>query len=354
MKLSYIPPLYEALRRTDPSLTLARVACQEKDRYSLLSSDGLLPAVCAGRLRHEVSAASDYPVVGDYVMVKLSPDGLGIIQSVLPRQSLFLRRAAGPAGGEQAVTANINTVWLCMSLNQDFNPRRLERYLAVIWDSGATPVVVLTKADLCECPSKKQALAEAVAPGVDVCTVSVRLPDGCAPLQRYLAPGKTLALVGSSGAGKSTLVNWLLGEDRLKTNSLRNNDKGRHTTTRRELFLLPGGATVIDTPGMRELGLWDASDGLTDAFADIEALAAHCRFRNCTHGSEPGCAVQAALADGRLSKDRLCSYRKLRTELAYTRDPSDYRATKETRFKEIAKYNKERRKSGPNKNLSKN
>ncbi|MDO5133100.1 MAG: ribosome small subunit-dependent GTPase A [Eubacteriales bacterium] len=283
---------------------------------------------------------SDYPVVGDYMMAELNGTDTAVIHMVLPRKSIFVRKAAGSTKTEQAVAANVDTVFLCMALNNDFNLRRLERYLAVAWDSGATPVVLLTKADLCRDLPEKIAMVEAVAMGVDIITVSVMESGGCRAIEPYLTEGKTLAFVGSSGVGKSTLINALLGEDRLKTNGLRDDDRGRHTTTHRELIDLPCGACVIDTPGMRELGMWDAGEGISGAFADIEELALKCRFNDCSHGSEPGCAVRAALGRGELSEARFLSWQKLRAENAYSANAEGYLAAKEKKFKKIAKYNK--------------
>ena len=220
-----------------------------------------------------------------------------VIHQVLPRKSVFMRKAAGSDRKEQLVATNIDIVFLCMALNQDFNVRRLERYLSIAWDSGAKPVVVLTKSDICE-------------------DIEEKLP--------YLSAGTTAAFLGSSGVGKSTLVNRLLREERLATGGIRNDDKGRHTTTHRELLFLPDGGMVIDTPGMRELGMWDAKSGIDRTFSDIEELALQCRFRDCTHTVEPGCAVQKALKNGTLSKERMQSYQKLKTENDYMEHAKSY------------------------------
>ena len=242
------------------------------------------------------------------------------------------------------MAANIDTVFLCMSLNNDFNLRRLERYLSVAWDSGAVPVIVLTKADLCDDLEQKQAEVSSIAIGVDVLVTTALERDGYVQILPYITDGKTVAFIGSSGVGKSTLINCLLGEQRLDTNGLRNDDKGRHTTTHRELILLPNGGMVIDTPGMRELGMWDSSSGIDQTFRDIEELSSQCRFKDCSHHNEPGCAVQRALQDGTLSEERWFSYQKLKTENEYAMDSQSYLAGKEKKFKEIAKINKSNRK----------
>lgn len=340
MNLTHIPDRYVALGAEYPGLALCRVSLQEKGLYHILSAEGEQPATVSGRFQYVAATVSDYPAVGDYVMADLNGGDTAVIHHVLPRKSVFLRRAAGAAKTEQVVAANVDTVFLCMALNNDFNLRRLERYLTVARESGATPMVVLTKSDLCGDLPEKLAQAESVAAGADIVTVSAMEDEGYNRLADYLVKGETLAFVGSSGVGKSTLINRLLGEDRLRTNGLRNDDKGRHTTTHRELLILPCGAAVIDTPGMRELGIWNASEGITATFADIEALAEKCRFKNCTHSTEPGCAVRAAIERGELSGERLSSYEKLRKENAYSEDAAGYLAAKEEKFRKIAKINK--------------
>lgn len=335
-----IPQRYEVFRNEYPDLSLCRVILQEKGLYQIFSPTGTRHARVSGKFQHDARTVSDYPAVGDYVMADLIGDDAAVIHAVLPRKSVFLRKAAGSGSAEQIVAANIDTVFLCMALNNDFNLRRMERYLSVAWDSGATPVVLLTKADLCRDLPAKLALVEGVAAGADIIAISALEGDGCQAIAPYLTRGRTLAFVGSSGVGKSTLINRLLGEDRLRTNGLRGDDKGRHTTTRRELFVLAGCAMVIDTPGMRELSMWDAGEGLSTAFADIEALAGGCRFKDCTHRTEPHCAVRAALEWGELSEARLMSYQKLRAENAYFEDAENYLEAKEKKFKRIAKTNK--------------
>ena len=313
----YIPDYWAALTSQYSELVTGRITLQEKGMYRIFTSTGEQNALVSGKFQFDAQSVSDYPAVGDYVLVSRADPDTAIIHHVLPRKSLFLRKAAGTSQTEQVVAANIDTVFLCMSLNNDFNLRRLERYLAAAWESKADPVVLLTKADLCEDVVRKQAGAESIAMGVTVLTASAADADGYQQLMPYITVGKTVAFVGSSGVGKSTLINRLLGEDRLATDGLRNNDKGRHTTTHRELLVLPNGAMVIDTPGMRELGMWDAASGVEQTFADMEALAARCRFRNCSHTSEPGCAIRGALQNGELDGRRWQSYQKLKSENAY-------------------------------------
>ena len=339
MKFS-IPDRWAALAAQYPELTVGRITLQEKGMYRIRTIMGEQNALVSGKFQFDAQSSSDYPAVGDYVMVSCADPDTAIIHQVLPRKSLFVRKAAGTSKTEQAVAANIDTVFLCMSLNNDFNLRRLERYLAVAWESGADPVVVLTKADLCADLPQKQREVEAIAMGVDILTTSAMESDGYRQITPYITEGRTVAFVGSSGVGKSTLINRLLGEERLTTDGLRKDDKGHHTTTHRELLFLPNGAMVIDTPGMRELGMWDAASGVEQTFTDIEALAAQCRFRNCSHTSEPGCAVRAAIRSGELDSGRWQSYQKLKNENSYAADSESYLAAKEKRFKEIAKINK--------------
>ena len=323
----------------------ARVISQEKGIYKISNGTEVKTAAVSGKYRHETQTVSDYPAVGDYVIAEWQPgDGNAVITGLFPRKSCFIRKAAGTGNCEQVVAANIDTVFICMSLNNNFNIRRLERYLSVTYDSGAEPVVVLTKSDLCPDAESRICEVRNAAPGVDVLAVS-SLDGNYGAVTDYIMPGRTVAFIGSSGVGKSTLINRLTNSDRLATREIGNDDKGRHTTTPRELIALPNGAFVIDTPGMRELGMWDSGDGIDAVFADIEELSRACRYSDCTHTSEPGCAVLKALADGTLDAARLESYRKLKTENEYTADNSRYLEVKRAKFKEIAKINKTNRKN---------
>ncbi|MEL4025088.1 ribosome small subunit-dependent GTPase A [Lysinibacillus endophyticus] len=296
------------------NLIIGRVSSQSKNNYKVITELGEISAQISGKFRYNVIDLSDYPAVGDFVLIDNS-QGTAIIHHVLTRKSVFARKVAGSKTDTQIVATNIDTIFICMSLNNDFNLRRLERYLSIAWDSGAKPVIVLTKADLCNDKEEKLNEISLIAFGVDVLVTSSMSEDGFDSLKNYLSPGHTAAFLGSSGVGKSTLINRLLGQERLETSSIRNDDKGRHTTTRRELFLLPALGVVIDTPGMRELGIISAD--LSKSFADIDELATQCKFNDCAHKNEPKCAVQNAITTGELTVERLESYWKLKKETKY-------------------------------------
>lgn len=301
----------------------ARVIVEYQNIYRVITEhDGELLATISGRLRHHAVGRLDYPAVGDWVAVKLAPGTPGeeraTVHAVLERKSRFVRKVAGSVVAEQVVAANVDTVLLVMALtNIDFSPRRLERYLVMSHESGARPVLVLTKADLADdLPTQLEIVKAVVGPNVPIHVVSRPRDEGYDELLTYLEPRKTVALLGSSGVGKSTIVNRLAGHELQRTQEVRLADgRGRHTTTHRQLLLLDGGGLMMDTPGMRELQLWDVDDGVDETFADIEALALECRFPNCVHDTEPGCAVVAAIEAGELGADRLKSYHHLRREL---------------------------------------
>jgi len=300
-------------------LVPGRVSVQHRGEWDVVTEDGEVRARVPGRLRHVASSRADLPVVGDWVALTIASQRPEI-RAVLPRRTQFSRRAAHEPGSqaarEQVVAANVDVVFVTAPLSDDVNARVLERYLTLAWESGAQPVIVLTKADLEPDPAAVAAEVEAIGGAVPVHAVSSVSGLGLDAVRSHLPPGVTGALLGPSGAGKSTLVNTLAGEELLATAAVREDGSGRHTTTRRELVVLPEGGLVVDNPGMREVHLWLADEGLEDTFDDITELAGGCKFSDCRHESEPGCAVQAALADGSLAPARWQSYRDLQRELA--------------------------------------
>ncbi len=320
-------------------LVPARVAREHKHQYVVLGEHGALGAAVSGKLRHTAAGRDEYPTVGDWVAIQPRvAERRATIHRVLPRSSAFSRKVAGENTEEQIIAANVDRVLLVSGLDGEFNLRRIERYLTVAWDSGAAPVIVLNKADLCADIDARVAEVEAIAVGTSILVVSVLTGVGLEALRALAGPGTTVALLGSSGVGKSSLVNALLGEARLRVGSVREDDShGRHTTTYKELLVLPGGGVVIDTPGMRELQLWTTDEALGGAFADVEELATRCRFRDCRHESEPGCAVHAALDTGGLSAERFRSYQKLQKELAHLHRKQDVaaRLAEQSKWKRI-------------------
>lgn len=311
-----------------------RVAIQHRGAYDILTAEGDVRCDVRGKLFEAAESPADLPAVGDWVAFARRDDGAaGTIDAVLARRTRFSRKQAWQAAEEQVLAANVDVIFIVTSLNEDLNLRRLERYLILARESGALPVVLLTKADLHSNPDAGREQVDAIAGGIPVVTVSSRSGAGLDLVRSYLPPGATAVLIGSSGVGKSTLVNTLAGADLLETQEIREDGKGRHTTTRRELIQLPGGALLIDTPGIRELQLWVADDGLGEAFEDVTSLFGKCRFSDCTHQAEPGCAIKQALEEGSLSHERWTSYQKLDAELAYLERRLDKRALAEKRRK---------------------
>ena len=291
----------------------ARVTAVHKERYEIVCAHGATHARL--KTKEYYARTQDFPTTGDYVMIHYVDNGDSLITATLPRRTFFSRREPGPVPVEQAVAANFDYVFIMQSLNQDFNPRRLERYLTLAWQSGATPVILLTKADLVEDYWDYLTQVERVAADVNIHVVSAHTGYGLERLNAYLQPGKTVVFLGSSGVGKSSLVNALAGEEIMSIGGIREDDaKGRHTTTHRQLIRLNTGVMIIDTPGMRELGMWEVSEGLGDAFTDVEQFIGKCRFSDCRHLHEPGCAIQHALATRKLDPARWASYQKLKGE----------------------------------------
>lgn len=347
-KYGFNPDILSSLNvsETETIADVARVIAVHKERYELVCEYG----GTFGRLKTGVYYAGAYesfPTTGDFVLINYNPIGDSQIIKTLPRRSCFTRRDPTPGRGEQSVVSNFDYVFIMQSLNLDFNIKRLERYTTLAWQSGALPVIILTKADLVQDFSQQVREAEKVAPGVSVHPVSAVNGYGIDALAYYLEPQKTIVFLGSSGVGKSSLVNALAGNDIMEVKEIREDDsRGRHTTTHRQLIMLPGGAMIIDTPGMRELGMWDVSRGLPEAFEDVEQYFGLCKFSDCKHQREPGCAIRAAIENGDLPPGRWDSYISLRREAEYSDDRASYLRQKQQRHKEIAKWSKQNKKNG--------
>ena len=324
----------------------ARITAVHRERFELVCQHGTV----FGRLKTAVyhMKREAIPTVGDFVLLQHESVGDSLIIRTLERWSFFSRRDPSTAQGEQAIAANFDTVFIMMSLNNDFNIARLERYLTLAWQSGGVPVVLLTKADLTESYGAQIEAVESIAFGVDVLAISIVSGLGLARLNEYLQPAKSVVFIGSSGVGKSSLLNTLAKEELMEVKGIREDDsRGRHTTTHRQLFVLPSGAMVIDTPGMRELGIWDAGIGIGEAFIDVdEILSRGCRFTDCGHGSEPGCVIKTAVATGELPIERWQSYLKLKNEARYLDDKASYMRERGERFKSIAKDIRNSKKRG--------
>ncbi len=298
---------------------MARILSESRTQFEIVSTNGLHPAQCTGSMQHHAMGRLDLPTVGDWVHLRHLPtEGeMALIDGVMERQSLFMRKQAGPSEQPQPIAANIDTLFIVTGLDFDLNPARIERYVTQAWQSGAEPVLVLTKSDLNSDWRTLQGQMQQRMLSVDCIAISCITGAGFEGLNRYLQPGRTVALVGSSGVGKSTLLNTLAGHELASTQQVRADDsKGRHTTTSRNLYLLPSGAMVLDTPGMRELGLWGV-EGSDAGFEDIAELSQQCRFADCKHQTEPGCAVREAIVTGSLQQSRLNSYHRLLREAAH-------------------------------------
>ena len=327
-----------------PGLLPGRVTASHRDRYELICSAGAM----SGRLKTGVyygAGGEVFPTTGDYVYISPIDEKEALIVRTLPRKSQFIRR--DPYVGDQVVASNFDYVFIMTSLNRDFNVRRIERYLALARQSGATPVVALTKADLAEDIEELCTRARAASLGAEVIPISVYSGFGLERLNAFMTPGKTMVFLGMSGVGKSSLLNALMGREVMTVNAIREDDsRGRHTTTHRQLFMLPSGAMVIDTPGMRSLGMWDAEEGVDATFAEVEAFFGSCRFKDCRHENEPGCAVMEAIESGALDASRWESYKSLRREALYAIDKTAAMKEKYARNKAIAKWSRQRKKSG--------
>ena len=339
------------LKNIDKNKMIARIIATHKDRYEIACDNGLGYAQIKRGCYYD-NPNSIYPTTGDFVLIEWNNMGDSMIYETLRRESSFSRTASSSDRNrelhnqhEQLVAANFDYVFIIQSLNNNFNINRIERYLSLAWESGGIPVIVLTKSDLVSNPKEYVNKIQDIAFGVDVYAVSCITKEGIEDINKYFSKGKTIVFLGSSGVGKSTLVNTLYGREVMKTSEVRENDsRGRHTTTSRNLIMLPNGAMIIDTPGMRELGMWNAEEGISKTFSDIEQYIGTCKYSNCTHTNEPGCKILEAIENGEISKERFEQYLKLQKESQYNTDSEKYLKDKKEKFKEIAKINKNNKK----------
>lgn len=312
------------------NLSIGRICAEYKESYKLFSELGELSAIISGKFRNNCKTKENFPAVGDWVLFELfDKESKAVIQKILPRKSKFSRKVAGKETQEQIIASNVDFAFIVCALNYDFNLRRIERYLSLVWQSGATPVIVLTKTDLCEDINKRITEVESIALGVDIHAISNISVNGIDILHKYFSENKTVILLGSSGVGKSSLINNLAKEEVMKVNILRNGiEKGRHTTTHKQMIILQNGGLIIDAPGIRELQLWDAEEGISQSFNDIEEIARHCKFNNCTHVDEPDCAVRKVIENKLLDKKRLENYLKVQKEQEYLTNRQSQSAAK--------------------------
>lgn len=338
------------IKNIDKSKMIARIIATHKDRYEIVCNNGQGFAKIKRGCYYD-NPNSVYPTTGDFVLIEWNVAGDSMICETLKRESSFSRTSSSSDRNhelhnqhEQLVAANFDYVFIMQSLNNNFNLRRIERYLSLAWESGGIPVILLTKSDLVEDVQNYIEQIENIAFGVDVYAVSCITGFGLDKIKKYFAKGNTIVFLGSSGVGKSTLVNTLYGEDVMKTSKIREDDsRGRHTTTSRNLIMLPNGAMIIDTPGMRELGMWKAESGINKTFQDIEQYIGMCRFSDCTHTNEPGCKIREAIMNEELQQERFEQYLKLQKESKYNTNSNQYLKEKKDKFKEISKINKHKR-----------